>query len=256
MQDSFSKLPLEAAARIGSYLTSVDALLPGRVDAAWIEGSIALGDFQPRISDIDIVLVTRGQLPAPRELRRVHSGGRPRLAVDWLRWDSLATLGASGSLRVVTAATLHRYGIVVRGPHPATVVPDIDRAVLTDAMRSNLESYWVEWLRRARRNLVERLTTLHPRRIEWGVLGVPRQYVSIVEGDIVSKSAAGRYVRTRFDGRWARIVDEALRLRLGGPGANYASPFERRREMLAFLEYAIERTRKATFAPRSAAYSD
>jgi hypothetical protein len=61
----------------------------------------------------------------------------------------------------------------------------------------------------------------------------------------VSKCAAIAFVRERCDARWHRILDEGLRLRLGGSPPRYRSPFERRREMLAFLEHAIERTRSA-----------
>ena len=257
MRDDLSRLPPEAAARVACCLETADARLPGCVEAAWIEGSIALGDFHPRVSDIDLVFVTRGDLPGPEVRRCVQPRGRPLVAVNWLTWNSLATLGASGGLGVVTAATLHRHGVVVRGPHPVTMVSDVDRAALVDAMLSNLESYWVKWLSCARQRLTRRLITLHPRLVEWGVLGVPRQYVSVVEGDIVSKSAAGRYVRQHFDAQWRRIVDEALRLRVSGPGPHYTSPFERRRDMLAFLEYAIERTREAArSAQRSAACAD
>ena len=118
-------------------------------------------------------------------------------------------------------------------------------------MASNTRSYWKSWLERARRGpLLEQLKALHPWGIAWGTLGVPRQYVTVIEGQIVSKSAGARYVRDKFGPRWHRILDEALRLRLGGRGLYPWSPFERRRDMLAFLEEAIERTLAASSSLR------
>jgi hypothetical protein len=217
----------------------------------WVEGSIALGDFQPRVSDIDLFVVSTQSFTA-RERRPVRPWGGPRLQVTWSTWDALPALPTSNhGLGAVSAATLHRHGIAVRGPRPGDVVADVTHATLVGAMASNVEWYWRQWLARARTSLAGRLTTLHPRGIAWGVLGVPRQLVSVLEGTIVSKSQAGRYARARFEPRWHRIVDEALRLRLGeGAGRQYRSPFARRRDMLAFLDHAIDRTVAASRAHR------
>jgi hypothetical protein len=90
--------------------------------------------------------------------------------------------------------------------------------------------------------------SLHARAIEWGAAGVPRQYVTVTEGRIVSKSAALRHVREHFDQRFHRIIDEALRLRAGSSARQYINPFARRRDMVGLLEHAIARTRRAAVA--------
>jgi hypothetical protein len=188
------------------------------------------------------------------ERRRVRLPGRPPLQVEWTTWDALPQLpSAHGGLGAVTAATLHRHAIGVRGPRPSEVVADVDHATLAARVHANLASYWRPWLERARHDLLRCVTTLHPRLIEWGVVGVPRQYVSIVEGESVSKSEAVRRVRPVFDACWHRILDEALRLRSGTAGSLYRSPFARRHDMLGFLEHAIESTRAAYRAKRAGA---
>jgi hypothetical protein len=249
MVSSSAPVPDVAAARIARFLAMTDARLGGLVEAVWVEGSIALGDFHAKHSDIDLVLLTRREVD---DRERVAIRGRPAVQATWLTRERAATLAAcDGGTGAVLAATLHRHGIAIRGPHPAEIVCDVDRATLSRAVLANLEAYWVPWLERARRHPLQRLATLHPRLIFWGVAGVPRQYVTIGEGRIVSKCAAVRVARERFDPRWHRILDEALRLRLGGARSAYASPFERRRDMIAFVEHAIEVTRRSCCASYS-----
>jgi hypothetical protein len=236
-------LPPEAATRILQFLELCDSRLPEVVEALWVEGSIALGDFHPRTSDIDIVVLTAREVPPGAQ---IQLRGRPPIQALWATRDRLAGLTSElGGVGAVLAATLHRHGIAVRGPHPRQLVPDVGRAELARAVLANLEAYWVLWLDQARTGWPLRLITLHPRLIAWGVAGVPRQYLTVSEDRIVSKSVALELARSRFESRWHRILDEALRLRTDGSGSLYRSPFERRSDMIAFLEYAIGRTRSA-----------
>ncbi len=223
-------LPSDVAASISRFLTSADDEEPGLVEAVWVEGSIVLGDYHPDVSDMDVVVMTKRPL-APRERLRVPAP----LSVTW------TTRGTLSALPPITAATLHRAGVAVRGPIPRALVPDVPRATLVAYVADNLATYWQPWLARARRPLF-RLTCLHPRRVQWGVFGVPRQYVTALDGSIVSKTAAARRVRDLFDARHHRILDEALRLRTGAGARQYRSPFARAAAMVAFLEHAIERT--------------
>ena len=239
MPDDLTRLPPIAASRVAALLARVDAAAPGLVEAAWIEGSIALGDFRPTISDVDVRLVTSRAPPRPMRLRGWRG---PVLQVDWSTWDHLASLPATNA-GAVSAATLHRAGIAVRGPSPRDVVPDVDHATLAARMGENLDDYWAPWLQRAQHDVVGGLLALHPRRVEWGVVGVPRLHVTIVEGRIASKTAAIAWARERYDARWRPILDEAMRLRAGAPGCRYASPFARRRDLLAFVAHAIEAAR-------------
>lgn len=225
-------LPQDAAASISRFLTTVDDQVPGLVEAVWVEGSIVLGDYQPGISDVDLVVLARRPL-TKRDRIRVPSP----LQVTWTSRGALATLSP------ITAATLHRHGISVRGPGPRSIVSDVSRAELNAYLVDNLATYWQPWLTRARRDPLFRLTCVHPRRLEWGALGVPRQYVTAIDGTIVSKSAAARRVRDMIDARHHRILDEAVRLRTGHGKRRYRSPFARATDMLALLDDAIRHTR-------------
>jgi len=225
-------LPPRAARPIARFVERADRVMPGVVVAIWAGGSIALDDFQ-RGSDIDLLVATTREA-SPEERARA------RIAGVEVEWTTLTTPFAG--LAALTAATVHRSGITIRGPNPADVLPDLAHAELTAIMRANLVAYWVPWLAAARTRPFDRVKALHPTCIQWGVFGVPRQYVTVREGRIVSKTAGARIARDELGPRWHRILDEALRLRHGERGSLYASPFERRRDMLAFVEHAIEQT--------------
>src|SRR5262245_33475009 len=134
MRDALSGLPPAAAARASAFLAALDARLPGEVLAVWVSGSIALGDFWPRASDVDLVVVTRREA-RPGERARATPRGRPALEVAWMTPADLPGLAASGGgLGAVLAATLHRHGISIRGPRPEELVPDVGHAALAAAM--------------------------------------------------------------------------------------------------------------------------
>jgi hypothetical protein len=220
-------LPEPARTRLPRFLDAVDARVHP-IEAIWIGGSIALGEIAPH-SDVDVVVATE----AP-----VAPSGRVRVRGVDAEWLTLAELAAAHGLVAVTRAIGVRAGIAVRGPPPAALFGDVDHAALASAMRANVETYWRPWLA-ASRSGVHALTCLHPRRAEWGIVGVPRQLVTIAEGRIVSKGAGARWLRERSDACWHRILDEAVRLRRGERSL-YHSPFARRRAMRALLAHAIE----------------
>ncbi len=231
----------EATARVrslvDSYLQRVDTLYPGLVIGVWLGGSIALKDFHDGVSDIDLFLLTRHKIK-----NIIKPSWFSSIQVEWLSQEELSGYSQSGDIQAITAATLYRHGITLRGPEPKSMISDVESSRLSACTLSNLRAYWIPWLKRARENTIEHLIALHPMRVQWGVFGVPRQYITIKEGRIVSKSEGVRLIRDIFEPRWHRMIDEALRLRHKQRGGLYGSPFLRRQEMLDFLEYSIEQS--------------
>lgn len=79
------------------YLGLVDRLLPGRVTGFYLVGSVALGDYRPRRSDIDFVGVIDGDLDRGdlRRLRLVHALSGARTVAGALVGGSVAVPGAA-----------------------------------------------------------------------------------------------------------------------------------------------------------------
>jgi len=250
----------DVAALVSAYLSRVDDRLPGRLTGSYLVGSVALGDYQPGPSDVDLVAVTDTSL-APTELqtlKKIHTDlkripGLPALDAVYITWPQLksaptglsAPYGLNGrffpaggfAANPVTWATLHRYPLAVRGP----AEPEVwhEDALLREWCRQNLRDYWVPWAHAARTRFVRQLVMLSRRARIWGVLGVARLHATIGTGDIISKSAAGTYALDVFPKEWSPVIDEALGGRIGRPAHARRSILSRRRLALAFIEFVI-----------------
>ncbi|GAB3671633.1 hypothetical protein GCM10027589_40790 [Actinocorallia lasiicapitis] len=255
-------LAIEVAA---TYLSLVDAALPGFVEGLYLTGSVALGDFRPAESDIDFVAVSSS--PArPQQLRAlelVHEQlarrhPKPFFDGPYLTWsdlagdpyDALPGPSASGLLLQpdstegrdpVAWRLLAGYGVPLRGPLPQHLAIPAERADLRSWCRANLGDYWRPWHERGTRGTTPAgLAMLGTWAPAWGVLGVSRIHHTIATGEIISKSQAAAHARTAFDPRWHRITDECLRIRRSTATRSlYTSPFARRAEALAFIDMAI-----------------
>jgi hypothetical protein len=246
------------------YLALVDELMPDRIEGLYLVGSVALDDYQPGVSDVDFVAVTKEALTADdlgalagahHLVRQGHAG--PAFDGIYVRWDDLA--GDPAAIEVVphhdeelfhptggTEATplqwltLRTHPVALRGPERPDVWTDAD--VVRAWIRDHLETYWRPWVER-QQTLVGRGTMkLADEAVMWGVLGIPRLHETLATGDVVSKSAAGEYALATFGDDWAPIVTEALRLRRGGSQSEEyrRRPLARRRDALEFMTHVLD----------------
>ncbi|GAA3691280.1 hypothetical protein GCM10022224_065950 [Nonomuraea antimicrobica] len=260
---------------VETYLSLADAEAPGLVEGLYLEGSAALGDYRPDTSDVDFVAVTAAAPPVG-VLERIHTrlGVHPFDGV-YLTWDDLgrdpASLGERprahagrlnrrGEVNPVTWHTLARHGLTCRGPKPEELKIWNDPSVLAAWADGNLDRYWRRLVTRAWRPAsLWGLTCLGGYGAVWVVTGVARLHYTLATGEITSKTGAGLHALEVFPERWHRVVNEALRLRaddtaeatlsgavsglgdhFGTPRRSlYGSPFERRRDVLAFADQAI-----------------
>ncbi|HLM63627.1 MAG TPA: aminoglycoside adenylyltransferase domain-containing protein [Acidimicrobiales bacterium] len=246
------------------YLRLVDELLPERVEGLYLVGSVALDDFQPGVSDIDFVAVTKDAL-TPEDLGAIAGvhhllrQARPEPAFDgiYVTWDDLARdpaaikvvphhddelfhpAGGTGATPLVWL-TLRTRPVAVRGPDGPEVWVDED-AVARWA-RADLETYWRPWVER-QQTLVGRGTMkLADGAVMWGVLSIPRLHRTLATGEVGSKSLAAEYALATFGDDWAPIVREALRLRRGGTQSEEyrRRPLARRRDALDFMAHVLD----------------
>jgi hypothetical protein len=237
------------------FLKLADRHLPGLVEGLYLHGSIALGDYRPGVSDIDFVVVTsrRPDIGPVRalhaEMRRHHR--KPFFDGVYVSWDDLrsdpATVPGGVSVHewrvdpvsrsersLVTWHVLAQAGVAVRGPAPADVGIHTDWPALAEATRRNLDEYWSPWVRRTARTPVG----LTASAATWGVLGIARLRHTLAVGRVTSKTEAAAYATATYDPRWHRIVEEALRIRVGGR-PRYRNLLRRRAELLGFARAAL-----------------
>jgi hypothetical protein len=238
------------------YLEIADRLEPGLVEGLYLQGSVALGDYIPGISDIDFVAVT-SLPPDPGLVRAIHAelrrrGRRPFFDGLYVGWDDLrrdpaqvpAGIGVHEwridpetrfERSLVTWHVLAQSGVPVRGPAVAELGVHTDWPALADATRRNLDEYWGTWLARAGRGpagLTSWATV-------WGVLGVARLRHTLAAGRVTTKTEAAEYALATADPRWHRVIREALRIRVGGAPL-YRNPWRRRADLVGFVQETLD----------------
>jgi hypothetical protein len=245
---------------LDEYVTLLESKVPGFVTGLYLHGSLALGAFNERLSDIDFVaLLSRRATSADIEhLRAIHrqiAANYPKRLLEgsYLQWDELGKLeeelspapfhhdnqfDGSGNFDInsVTWWVLKHRGIGLIGPQPHKLAFEVDWELLVTRMRQNLNSYWVNYVRRPR-GITWLLTDFG---VEWTVLGVLRQYYTFVAHDITSKSGAGEYALEHLPYKWHRIIREALHIREDKGTSLYGSRLMRAGEAYNFLRYLIE----------------
>jgi Nucleotidyltransferase domain/Domain of unknown function (DUF4111) len=231
-----SQLPDGAAGAIDRYLDAADSAVPDLVVGLHVVGSLALGDYRPERSDIDVVaVVAREPDSAQRsllaEIHRVVATrvDGPYLTADALRRDpqtvgavahhvdGVFELGPCHEVSPVTWAILADDAITMRGKSPRELGVCADHDAVRAFAAANLREYWAGWARAIGAVLekADNDDTIEARMLEWGVLGAARVHVAWTSGRVVSKLAAGDYARSTFGPEWHDVVDLAIASRRG-----------------------------------------
>ena len=221
----------EIDALLDTLRAEVRAILGPRFVGMYLDGSLAAGDFDPASSDIDVIVVTAGDLPDEviGALRAMHG----RIAEGSSRWArelevayvARHTIRAPGRrpgpcpciergsahLEVVNLEggywTLHRHvlrqhGVVVMGPPPATLIDPVSPGELRQAVADVLDDWW-----RPMRDDPTRLRAWEYR--YYAVLTMCRMLYTLHHGAIVSKPVAARWVEATLDPRWIPLIRDA-----------------------------------------------
>lgn len=212
-------------------------VLGGELVGTWFVGSIALGGFVPRQSDLDIVAVCADALTEHQKQQVASavlevSRACPARGLELTLYRSEAAtapprgadfeVNVTGGPRMATAvyldaaaepgfwyvldrAVAHRVGVVISGPPPGDVFDDIARRTLLAAMRESLE-----WHR------------VHEGATLYSVLNPCRAWRFAEEDVLVSKLAGAGWARER----WPEpgVIDAAVALRRGTDGAPLPVP--------------------------------
>jgi hypothetical protein len=185
---------------LGRFAVDVGRVLP--LAALWAHGSLALGDFVPGRSDLDLVALINTRITAAQrlDLQRVHealirqeplatglhcaymvSGEQTDAAQSHLTWAHQELFERPVSQ--VTRRELHQGGLCLQGPAPATVLPVITDAELAAYIRSDLRDYWLP-------------NTAMPDLwradiwVDLGMLTLTRATVTLREGRLITKREA------------------------------------------------------------------
>lgn len=246
---------------LSAYVAALERDPPGYLIACYLHGSLALNAFQPQCSDIDFIsVISRRSTGADldrlaaihRELERQYpdwplSGsylqmsdlGKSEEAMEPSPYYHDGVLHPAGyhDINAVTWWLLKNRGLTLVGPLAADLPFIVDWDQLIADMRENLNTYWVQFVRKPARMA----WLLFDKGVQWAVLGVLRQYYTFEEGDITSKVDAGEYALNHLSQNWHRIVQEALNIRCQSGKSLYASRLVRAVEARRLLRHIISK---------------
>jgi predicted nucleotidyltransferase len=228
----------------------VDTIGPSLV-GLYVYGSYAMGDFEPKVSDIDLIAVFR-QAPDERLVRRLDEmheqlvraepEWRDRIEVDYVSAAGLARCRTHPTtiVRISPGEPLHlieagrdflldwyparRDGISLEGPPLDSIIPPIPDAEYLEEARTYLAGF---------RNRLDDDASAHSQ--AHAILTMCRGVAALRFGEWLSKRDAGARIQREFP-RWSDLIDRALRWRerqwsIGQPDAEGAV-----RETRAFIE--------------------
>ncbi len=227
-------LPVDAHQRIETLLADLDQALPDVISGLHVVGSIALGDYQPGRSDIDVIVVTRHPLGGAdvATVDAVHQRDRANAAgpmqASYLTTSSLATnadpqvpsvshndgtteYGTDFEVNPVTWRNLVRHAIAVRGTPTGVWMRDPQDEDIAAFCRTNLTEYWRPM---AERILEERRPAVASM-LEWVGLGPARLVHTIETGEIISKTEAGERMLRAATEAERPAFESALAVRRG-----------------------------------------
>jgi hypothetical protein len=251
-----SRVPACLRNALHVYVTALRATFPERVYALSLYGSLALGGFVERASDIDFLTVMVGQISEDdqlaiktlhQKLRRVDSWAS-RLDGEYAELDQIEAGGldtpclfvASGSLagrREVSKVgwlTLVQCGISVIGPEPAAFIPDVPWVDVEQEMRNNLGVYWAP-------KADSRWLFLSSAWVAFAVLTLCRILYTMDRHAVTSKPAAAQYALRILPAQWHPLIREALRVHSGEPRLSlYMSRVARASETRRFVRAIVQ----------------
>ncbi len=229
-------LPSPVEQPLADFLRSLERYGPGAVQAVYLVGGAALGDFSPRQSNIDVVVVAdpaalgEGGSQLRRAERRLERVGRPP-GVWYATWDDIAEgspAGAGDGLDTpLTRALLVEEAIAVSGPDWPVVAYD--------------EVEFRQWCRRRLHALAAGSKGLMVMRRDVVplVLEAARLAEGAATGRVMSKSEAGEVALGLVPRHYRRILNDAVGYRRGANTSNYWGPFERKTDALQVIRHLV-----------------
>jgi Domain of unknown function (DUF4111) len=233
-------------------LLGAQSILADHFVGMYLDGSLAIGDFEPDKSDLDFVVVTASDVSSDTfgALKAMHdriASGASKWARELegsyisqraLRYDQrpaahpyidrgsvLATVQHESGYWPIHRHVLREHGVVVAGPPPPTLIDPVQPEELREAARGILREWW-------RPMLVDGPLLQNSFYRCYAVLTMSRILYTIRHGAIVTKPIAARWAQQALDRRWTPLIQHSLmwsREVLPGLG-----------ETLAFIGYTCE----------------
>ena len=240
-------------------LTNVQVILGYQFVGMYLYGSLSSGDFNPKTSDIDFLVVTTDVLSDEMitELESMHNqtwatglkrAGKlegayiPKTLIRRHEPNGVACptvnegrfyVAGLGSDWIIQRHVVHEYGVVIEGPDPKTLIDYVSPDEIRSAVMGIMHEWWFpmlddpSWLRD--HESVYRA---------FAVITMCRVLHALEHGTIVSKPKATQWARPKLGNSWSQVIDKAVGV------SEHREDDLTLDETLAFIQFAREETQK------------
>jgi predicted nucleotidyltransferase len=206
------------------FVTGLTELLEDNLVGAYLHGSLALGAFDPRQSDVDFLVATERVLTGDEvdRLGALHARLGERLDGSYLprdvfrRFDSRRRMHPHvesrgghlfvdhhGGETIIYRHVLREAGVVLAGPAPGELIDPVSAADLRWGVCDILENWWKPMLARPTESFHEALYRAY------AVVTMCRVRYTLETGAVVSKPAAAEWAVGRLDPGWSDLIARA-----------------------------------------------
>lgn len=236
------KIPNDVKYMMKQYAELFNHCFEDELEGIYLHGSLVLGDYKPGVSDIDFITITKTRF-TENELNKVseiHSqftkqfknveldgvyitSNEVGTRVDQTNGKNIhynegnVIYNRYFNFNPVTWYLFKEHGIHMYGPPASEFSVEIGETELRQYVLNNMNKYWEYRIKK-----LEAINYWHTvskkamnEEVEWTVLGLLRQFYTIQENGIVSKSKAGEYGIDRLEEKWHGIIREAVNIRSG-----------------------------------------
>lgn len=201
-------------------------ILGNKLVGLYLYGSLVTGDFDIKISDIDLLCAVSSDIN-PQEfefLKKIHQEitkkypkWKERIEAQYLSTNGLRTfktqetkmvnispgepfhLTEAGKDWLVNWYVVQEKGIVLFGPPPSTIIEHISTKEFIDTVKSHIK-LWLEWIKNISKNRGSQA---------YAIITMCRAYYSIKKGTQVSKLQATNWMSNQFP-EWSSLIKKAL----------------------------------------------
>ncbi len=237
-------------------LAEVRNVLDDQFVGMYLYGSLSSGDFDPASSDIDFLVVTTDMLPE-QTIANLEAM-QQRIWKTGLKWaDKLEGsylpkahlrryeksdvayptvnehkfyVAPHGSDWIIQRHIIREGGVVLAGPDPKSLIDPVEPDEIRRAVRGILQEWWFPML--------EDPSWLKNHGGEYhafAILTMCRSLCALERGTVISKPVAAKWAQQELDGKWPRVIEQALAVRKG------EEDFDLSDEALELIRYTMER---------------
>lgn len=261
------KIPNDVINMMNQYKALFNHYFEDELIGIYLHGSLVLDDYKPGVSDIDFITVTKSSFTVKdlEKVSQIHSKFTDRfkntlLDGVYITQDEIGKMYNHAedknlyynegevafdryfNFNPVTWHLFKNNGINIYGPDTSKFAVEVTEVELRHYVLKNMKMYWT--------NRVNKLAQAHgwkavpeglvDEEVEWTVLGLLRQFYTLKENSIVSKSGAGNYGLNQLDNMWHSIIKEALNIRNNIPQSITKTSEERINELIDFSNNLIK----------------